>query len=97
LIKDENERHTEIGTEILSLVSAGKQISNDLIVKMLRKIIYSGIEERNKFILTDFPDSRDQAQDFEANCSMIKAVILAAGPEERVDIIDNALHDDSID
>lgn len=59
LIKDENERHTEIGNEILSLVSAGKPISNQLFVRLLRKIIYSGIEGRNKFILSEFPESRE--------------------------------------
>ena len=96
LIKDENERHTEIGTEILSLVSAGKPIQNDLIVKMLRKIIYAGIEGRDKFILTDFPDSPEQAQEFEAMCSKIKAVLLASGPEERVELVDNNLSEDSI-
>lgn len=97
LIREENERHTEIGKEITSLVSAGKAISNELIVKMLRKIIYSGIEGRNKFILTDFPDSREQAQDFEAQCSSIKAVILACGADQKIEIVDNALHEDSID
>ena len=97
LIKDENERHTAIGNEILALVSAGKPISNRLFVKLLQKIIYSGIEGRNKFIITDFLESREQAQDFEANCSRVTAVILAAGPEARVDLVENALHDDTIE
>ena len=97
LIREENERHTEIGREITSLVSAGKTIPNDLIVKMLRKIIYSGIEDRNKFILTDFPDNRESAEDFEAQCSTIKAVILACGPDQKIEIVDNALDQDSID
>lgn len=96
-MKDENERHTEIGNEILALVSAGKPISNTLFVRLLKKIIYSGIEGRNKFILTDFPESREQAQDFEANCSKIKAVILAAGPDARVDMVENGLSEDGID
>ena len=97
LIKDENERHTEIGNEILGLVSAGKPIQNSLIVRMLRKIIYSGIEGRDKFILTDFPDSREQATEFEAMCSKIKAVVLAAGPDARIELVDNAISEDSID
>ena len=58
LIRDENERKTEIGVEVLSRVSAGKVISPDLIVKMLKKIIYSGID-RDKFILTGFPDTNE--------------------------------------
>lgn len=38
---------------------------DDLIVKMLRKIIYSGIEGRDKFILSDFPHSIKQSAVFE--------------------------------
>ena len=58
LIRDENERKTEIGVEVLSRVSAGKVISAELIVKMLKKIIYSGVE-KDKFILTGFPDTNE--------------------------------------
>ena len=56
LIRDENERKTEIGQEFLAMVSTGKIITAEMIVKMLRRIIYSGLEHRNKFILTSFPD-----------------------------------------
>ena len=41
LIRDENERKTAIGLEFLSMVSAGKIIPAEMIVRMLRKIIYS--------------------------------------------------------
>ena len=55
LIRDENERKTAIGLEFLSMVSAGKIIPADMIVRMLRKIIYSG-DGSTKFILSGFPD-----------------------------------------
>jgi adenylate kinase family enzyme len=55
LIRDENERKTAIGLEFLSMVSAGKIIPAEMIVRMLRRIIYSG-DGRKKFILTGFPD-----------------------------------------
>lgn len=42
LIKDENERKTEIGLEFLSMTSLGKNITGEMIVRMLKKIIYSG-------------------------------------------------------
>lgn len=64
LIKEETERHTEVGCEINDQISAGKDYHRDLdhlIVKMLKRIIYSGIEGREKFILTDFPDTIKQA------------------------------------
>jgi len=68
---------------------------------MLKKIIYSGIEGRDKFILSDFPDSIKQAQEFEQHCATISAVILAAGTsmnkKNTIDIIDNGLSIDTID
>jgi len=56
LIRDESERQTELGKEYLLMVSAGKIITADMVVKMLRRNIYSGQDKRNKFLLTGFPD-----------------------------------------
>ena len=67
---------------------------------MLKKIIYSGIEGRDKFILTDFPDTIKQSQEFEAQCSKITAVIFSAGGNDSstvIEIIDNGLSIESID
>ena len=67
---------------------------------MLKKIIYSGIEGRDKFILSDFPDNIKQAQEFEENCSKLTAVIFAAGGDESdtvVEIFNNGLSIESID
>ena len=74
LIRDENERRTEIGQEFLQMVQSGKIIPADTIVRMLRKIIYSG-DGRTKFILTSFPDIIDQAREFERACAAISAII----------------------
>jgi len=102
LIKEETERHTEIGREINEQISAGKDYQRDLdhlIIKMLKRIIFSGLESRNKFILTDFPDTIKQAQTFEKDCTRITAVIFAAGGDEsnRMEIIENGLSIESID
>lgn len=97
LIAKENERHTEIGSAILELVSAGKPISNNLITAMLRKIIYSGVEGQDKFILTDFPDSKEQCMEFEATCAKIKAIIYASGDCEQLEIEKNDLSGDNIE
>ena len=66
---------------------------------MLKRIIFSGLESRNKFILTDFPDTIKQAQVFEQDCTNITASIFAAGGDEtnRMEIIDNGLSIESID
>ena len=68
LIRDENERKTQIGLEFLSMVSAGKIIPAEMIVRMLRKIMYSNQEDK-RFILTSFPDISEQAKEFEKNCA----------------------------
>ena len=74
LIRDENERRTPIGQEFLSMVQSGKIIPAETIVRMLRKIIYSG-DGRTKFILSSFPDIIDQAKEFERTCATISAII----------------------
>ena len=56
------------------MVQSGKIIPADTIVRMLRKIIYSG-DGRKKFILTSFPDIIDQAREFERSCASISAII----------------------
>ena len=59
LIRDENERRTDIGQEIHKMVSGNRIIPAEMIVRMLRKIIYSGDVSKRNFILTSFPDIID--------------------------------------
>ena len=56
------------------MVQAGKIIPAETIVRMLRRIIYSG-DGRKKFILSSFPDIIDQAKEFERTCATISAII----------------------
>ena len=84
LIRDENERRTAIGQEFLSMVQAGKIIPAETIVKMLRRIIYSG-DGRKKFILSSFPDIIDQAKEFEKSCATISAVIYTTSDSGKAD------------
>jgi len=58
------------------MVSAGKIIPAEMIVRMLRKIIYS-CDGRKQFILTGFPDIIEQAKEFEKSCATITAIIYA--------------------
>lgn len=81
LIRDENERKTQIGLEFLSMVSAGKIIPAEMIVRMLRKIIYSG-DSNDKYILSSFPDIIEQAKEFEKNCATINAIIYASSSDQ---------------
>lgn len=90
LIRDENERKTAIGHEFLSMVSAGKIIPAEMIVRMLRKIIYSG-DGRKRFILSSFPDIIEQAKEFEKGCATITAIIYATNNEPFVEIKNNNL------
>jgi adenylate kinase family enzyme len=72
------------------MVAAGKIIPAEMIVRMLRKIIYSG-DGRKKFILSSFPDIIEQAKEFEKSCAMISAIIYTTTPDPVVEIKNNNL------
>ena len=88
LIRFETERRTDVGQEFFSIVSAGKIIPADMIVKMLRKIIYSG-QHHHKFILNGFPDIIEQVNEFEKNCARISAIFLTTNEGESIVEIKN--------
>jgi len=75
IIRLENERKTEFGLEIQQIHNAGKLIDEKVIVKMLRNIIYSGQEGRDKFLISGFPGSSEQVKEFETKCANITAII----------------------
>ena len=58
---------------------------------MLKKIMYCGSPEINKFILTNFPDIIEQAKEFEEKCSKIAAMIYPTGTGSIVEIKNNNL------
>lgn len=91
LIRDENERKTEIGQEMHSMVQSNRIIPAEMMVRMLKKIIYSGSTEQTKFILTSFPDIIEQAKEFETNCSRISAIIYSTTEDSTVEIKNNNL------
>lgn len=97
LIRDEIERRTELGLEIHQLVNSGQIISPELIVCMLKCIIYNGDPCNDKFLLTGFPDSNEGVKCFEDSCANITAIIYAAGPEPTVEILHNNLNSFNID
>jgi len=91
LIRDENERKTSIGAEMHQMVQSNRIIPAEMIVRMLKKIIYSGQPHINKFILTSFPDIIEQAKEFETNCARIKAIIYSTAESNIVEIKNNNL------
>ena len=91
LIRDENERKTAIGLEMNAMVQANKIIPAEMIVRMLKKVIYSGNPELNKFILTSFPDIIEQAKEFEINCARIAAIVYSTTQDKIVEIKNNNL------
>lgn len=105
LVDNEIARNTEIGRQIFAVSQEiGMNSDNDvlhcLIVKMLKKIIYSGIEGRDKFILSEFPTTINAAHEFEKECTKLKAVIFAAGGQDvdtMITIDQNNLAVESID
>ena len=91
LIRDENERKTEIGQEMHSMVQSNRIIPAEMMVRMLKKIIYSGRTDQTKFILTSFPDIIEQAKEFETNCARISAIIYSTTDDPVVEIKNNNL------
>ena len=70
LRKEEIERRTKIGKEMLDYTKKGKIIPAESTVSMLRKLIYSGSNQQ-KFVITKFPDEVSQLQLFEDTCCHI--------------------------
>ena len=93
LIRDETERMTDIGREIKQYSG---QIPAECNVRLLRKIIYGKDAARNRFQLTGFPDTDEQADAFEKVCSL-KAIIYATGKENYVEIKNQNINNPSID
>lgn len=73
------------------MVSGNRIIPAEMIVRMLRKIIYSGDASKVNFILTSFPDIIEQAKEFEVNCSKIKSVVYCTSKNPLVEIKNNNL------
>ena len=91
LIRYETERRTAIGQEMHSMVQGSKIIPAEMIVRMLKLIIYNGQPVMNKFILTSFPDIIEQAKEFETHCAKITAIIYTTRSEGVVEIKNNSL------
>ena len=91
LIRYETERRTSIGQEMHAMVQGSKIIPAEMIVRMLKLIIYNGQPHMNKFILTSFPDIIEQAKEFETQCAKITAIIYTTKSEGFVEIKNNSL------
>jgi hypothetical protein len=78
--EEERHRSSEIGKQFHTIMSAHKPVPKELIVAMLKKVIYSG-DGRKKFLLTGFPlipDIIEQVKEFESSCATLSAVIYPA-------------------
>ena len=72
------------------MVAAGKIIPAEMIVRMLRKIIYSG-DGRKYFILSSFPDIIEQAREFEKSCANFAAILYTTSSDPVIEIKNNNL------
>ena len=62
----EAKRKTAIGQEMHAMVQGSKTIPAEMIIRMLKMIVFNCDPRKNKFILTSFPDIIEQAGAFEA-------------------------------
>lgn len=58
LIQLEVQRQTEVGVIIQEFINNGRNVWSEPqhIVTLLKRIIYSGVDEHDKFLLIGFPD-----------------------------------------
>jgi len=75
-VKDLVELECERGTDIGVKIKKGEWAADaGLVVDVLKRVIYSGIDGHCKFLLCGFPESIDQARAFEENCAKIAAIV----------------------
>jgi len=91
----EVERSTDIGCK-LEKESAAQD--HTLVVEVLKRVIYSGIDGHSKFLLCGYPNQIAQARCFEENCARIAAIVYTtAKGATTVEIQKNDLANKSID
>ena len=91
ILRLSSQRQTTLGNEFTNIIKSGKNLPADVIVRLLRTIIYSGLPNQKKFILSAFPDIIEQAQEFEKSCATITAIIYATSDDPVVEIKGNNL------
>jgi len=74
-VRGEAERGTVVGQELSSLIGTGQVPSNELLCKMLSQILYCGKDDAKQFILSNYPGTNEQAENFEKNCATLGAII----------------------
>ena len=88
LVEQEVQRGTDIGCRIKNDRDAGKSMTEcaGSVVEVLKKVIYSGIDEDNKFLLADWPNDVAESDAFEAQCCKIGAIIYATPKGPTVEV-----------
>lgn len=96
----EVDRGTVLGSKIKEAIDKGQSLSQhpELIVNVLKHVIYSGIDGHNKFLLVGFPQSIQEASVFEKHCAMITAIVYTASKgQSTVEIKGNDLGHKNLD
>jgi len=58
---------------------------------MLRKFVYPGNKKEQRYVLTMFPETTDEAVEFEKNCSNFSAIVYASQDDPMVEIASSNL------
>jgi len=89
LMTHECERRTYLGCRLLAANATGRQYTLDMYVNLITPIIWSGHENRNKFVLVGFPNTPEEVQCFERDVCNLKAIIMATDGGNLVDVRNN--------
>jgi len=84
LFNTQIQRKTDLGRELARI--AKHKTSGELINQLLRKIVYSGNKREQKYVLTNYPGSTDEALDFERGCAHFSAVIYACQEDPIIEV-----------
>ncbi len=78
------------GKRLLTHISSGKIVSNELVIALIRSIVFSGNGE-NRFILSGFPNLLEQVAELEDGCCSIEREIYFSRPDQPMPLPESKL------
>ena len=65
ILRSEAEKKSVIGEEIASIINSGQLVSDDIIIKIVEKILNNQLKKNNGILFDGFPRNLDQAEAFD--------------------------------
>ncbi len=72
ILRNEIEKKSEIGKKIKSIINSGNLVSDEIIIKIVEKVVSINIKKKNGILFDGFPRNLDQANAFHFLLNKIK-------------------------